>query len=124
MTPPRKFVRLPKLRRADLLSGVAAPILLCLVVLIGWQTYVWISDIRPQVLPGPIRIVRESIESADVIAGHAAGDDERSGRRLRDQHRRRAAAGPADRPFRAAAPRRLPLNRRLANRADSGHRAA
>ncbi len=72
---PRKLASLPKLprlRRADLLSGVAAPILLCLVVLIGWQAYVWISDIRPQVLPGPIRIVRESVESADVIAGHAA----------------------------------------------------
>ena len=61
-----------KLRRSDLLSGVAAPAALVLATLSGWQIYVWVSDIRPQVLPGPIRIVRESVESAGDIAGHTA----------------------------------------------------
>ncbi len=55
----------------ELWLSVAAPLALMLLVLSGWQLYVWLSDIRPQVLPGPIRIVRESIESADVIWSHS-----------------------------------------------------
>ena len=51
--------------------NVAAPISLVLIVLAGWQVYVWVSDIRPEVLPGPIRIVRESVESAGVIWEHS-----------------------------------------------------
>ncbi len=50
---------------------VVAPVSLTLIVLIGWQVYVWLSDIRPEVLPGPIRIVRESVESAGAIWAHA-----------------------------------------------------
>lgn len=50
---------------------LAAPILLVAVVLCGWQLYVWLSGIRPQVLPGPIRIIRESVEAADQIGAHA-----------------------------------------------------
>ena len=55
----------------ELLVSIGAPLSLTLFVLVGWQTYVWISDIRPQVLPGPIRIVRESVESAGAICSHA-----------------------------------------------------
>ena len=51
--------------------SVAAPAALTLVVLSSWQAYVWLSDIRPEVLPGPIRIVRESVESAGSIWGHS-----------------------------------------------------
>lgn len=51
-------------------ASVAAPLALVLMVLVGWQAYVWLSDIRPQVLPGPIRVVRESVEAADQIAEH------------------------------------------------------
>ena len=57
--------------RRELLISIAAPVGLTLLVLIGWQAYVWLSDIRPQVLPGPVRIVRESIESAGTIGEHA-----------------------------------------------------
>ena len=55
----------------ELIVSVAAPIGLVLVVLLGWQVYVWLSDIRPQTLPGPIRIVRESVESAGAIWEHS-----------------------------------------------------
>ncbi len=57
--------------RRELVVSVGAPLLLTLFVLSGWQIYVWLSDIRPQVLPGPVRIVRESVESAGAIWGHA-----------------------------------------------------
>lgn len=50
---------------------VVAPVSVTLIVLIGWQVYVWLSDIRTEVLPGPIRIVRESVESAGAIWEHA-----------------------------------------------------
>ena len=53
------------------LIDVVAPLSLTFVALSGWQIYVWLSDIRPQVLPGPIRIVRESVESAGAIFDHA-----------------------------------------------------
>ena len=53
------------------LANVAAPLSLTLIVLLGWQVYVWLSDIRPEVLPGPIRIVRASVESAGAIWEHA-----------------------------------------------------
>ena len=55
----------------ELIVSVAAPIGLVLVVLLGWQVYVWLSDIRPQTLPGPVRIVRESVESAGAIWEHS-----------------------------------------------------
>ena len=55
----------------ELAISVAAPLGLTLFVLIGWQAYVWVSDIRPQVLPGPVRIVRESVESAGAIWEHS-----------------------------------------------------
>ena len=55
----------------ELAISVAAPIGLVLLVLSGWQIYVSLSDIRPQVLPGPIRIVRESVESAGAIWEHS-----------------------------------------------------
>ena len=55
----------------ELLVSVAAPVGLILVVLVGWQVYVWLSDIRPQTLPGPIRIVRESVESAGSVWEHS-----------------------------------------------------
>jgi len=57
--------------RRELLVSVAAPAALVLVVLVGWQVYVWLSDIRPQTLPGPIRIVREGVESAGAIWEHS-----------------------------------------------------
>lgn len=57
--------------RQELFVSVAAPLGLVLVVLVGWQVYVWLSDIRPQTLPGPLRIVRESVESAGVIWEHS-----------------------------------------------------
>ena len=57
--------------RRELVASVAAPLGLVLVVLAGWQIYVWLSDIRPQTLPGPIRIVRESVESAGSIWEHS-----------------------------------------------------
>ena len=57
--------------RRELLVSVAAPLGLVLAVLVGWQAYVWASDIRPQTLPGPIRIVRESVESAGAIWEHS-----------------------------------------------------
>ncbi len=63
--------RRPRTLRRELLISVAAPVSLILVVLCGWQTYVWLSGIRPQILPGPIRIVRESVESAGAIWGHS-----------------------------------------------------
>ena len=55
----------------ELAVSVGAPLGLMLFVLAGWQSYVWLSNIRPQVLPGPIRIVRESVESAASISEHA-----------------------------------------------------
>ena len=61
----------PRPLRRELFVSVAAPLGLALFVLAGWQIYVWLSDIRPQVLPGPIRIVRESVESAGAIWAHA-----------------------------------------------------
>lgn len=57
--------------RRELLISVTAPLGLVLVVLLGWQVYVWLSDIRPQTLPGPVRIVRESVESAGAIWEHS-----------------------------------------------------
>ncbi len=57
--------------RRELVVSVAAPLSLTLFVLAGWQVYVWLSDIRPQVLPGPIRIIRESVESAGSIWEHS-----------------------------------------------------
>ena len=57
--------------RRELVVSVAAPLSLTLFVLAGWQIYVWLSDIRPQVLPGPIRIIRESVESAGSIWEHS-----------------------------------------------------
>ncbi len=57
--------------RRELLVSVTAPLGLVLVVLLGWQVYVWLSDIRPQTLPGPVRIVRESVESAGAIWEHS-----------------------------------------------------
>ena len=62
-------ISLPRLR--GWFFDVVAPVTLTLFVLSGWQIYVWLSDIRPQVLPGPIRIVRESVESAGAIWAHA-----------------------------------------------------
>ena len=61
----------PRPLRRELVVSVAAPLSLTLFVLAGWQIYVWLSDIRPQVLPGPIRIVRESVESAGSIWEHS-----------------------------------------------------
>ena len=57
--------------RSELTLSVAAPLGLVFFVLAGWQIYVWLSDIRPQTLPGPIRIVRESVESAGSIWEHS-----------------------------------------------------
>ena len=51
--------------------GAAAPLALIALVLVVWQAYVWISGIRPQVLPGPVRIVRESVQAADLIWQHS-----------------------------------------------------
>lgn len=65
----QRFSTLPRWR--GWIYDVLAPLSLTLIVLIGWQIYVWLSDIRPQVLPGPIRIVRESAESFGVIVEHA-----------------------------------------------------
>ncbi len=65
----RWVISLPRLR--GWFFDVVAPLALTLFVLSGWQIYVWLSDIRPQVLPGPIRIVRESVESAGAIWAHA-----------------------------------------------------
>lgn len=61
----------PRPVRRELLTSVAAPLGLTLFVLAGWQIYVWLSDVRPQTLPGPIRIVRESVESAGSIWQHS-----------------------------------------------------
>ena len=58
-------------RPLSVAAAVAAPVLLTTFALVGWQVFVWLSDIRPQVLPGPIRIIRESIEDADTIGAHA-----------------------------------------------------
>jgi len=60
-----------RLLKRDLVVSIAAPMALMLLALIVWQSYVWLSDIRPQVLPGPIRIARESLESADAIWNHS-----------------------------------------------------
>ena len=57
--------------KRELLVSVGAPMALTLFVLSGWQVYVWLSNIRPQVLPGPIRIVREGAESAGAIWEHS-----------------------------------------------------
>ena len=57
--------------RGEFALSVAAPLGLVFFVLSGWQIYVWLSDIRPQTLPGPIRIVRESVESAGSIWEHS-----------------------------------------------------
>ncbi|MDE2708842.1 MAG: ABC transporter permease [Chloroflexota bacterium] len=57
--------------RRELAVSIGAPLGLVMVVLVGWQIYVWLSDIRPQTLPGPIRIVRESVESAGSIWEHS-----------------------------------------------------
>lgn len=51
--------------------GATAPLALIALVLVVWQAYVWISGIRPQVLPGPVRIVRESVQAADLIWQHS-----------------------------------------------------
>ena len=62
------------MRRQLLLDGLRnalPPLLLVLAVLSGWQLYVWLSDIRPQILPGPVRIVRESVESAGALWEHS-----------------------------------------------------
>ena len=57
--------------RRELAISIAAPIGLILLVLIGWQAYVSLSEISHRVLPGPIRIVRESVESAGAIWEHS-----------------------------------------------------
>ena len=58
-------------RPLSLAAAAAAPVLLTAFALFGWQLYVWLSGIRPQVLPGPLRIIRESVEAADQIGAHA-----------------------------------------------------
>ena len=58
-------------RKRSWALGAGAPLALILVVLAVWQAYVWLSGIRPQVLPGPVRIVRESVQAADLIWEHS-----------------------------------------------------
>lgn len=58
-------------RKRSWALGAGAPLALIIVVLAVWQAYVWLSGIRPQILPGPVRIVRESIQAADQIWSHS-----------------------------------------------------
>ena len=58
-------------RKRSWALGAGAPLALILVVLAVWQAYVWLSGIRPQILPGPVRIVRESVQAADLIWEHS-----------------------------------------------------
>ncbi|QNG18226.1 ABC transporter permease [Rhodococcus triatomae] len=49
------------------------PATVVVAVLLGvWQLYVTVSGIRPQVLPSPLRVVRQGWQAREVIAGHAA----------------------------------------------------
>lgn len=58
-------------RRRSALLSAGAPLALVAAVLCVWQAYVWLSGIRPQVLPGPVRIARESVEAGWLIWDHA-----------------------------------------------------
>ena len=47
---------------------VVAPLLVfAAIAFVGWEVYVSLSDIRPQVLPAPTRVLREAWEFRDLI---------------------------------------------------------
>ncbi|WNM24068.1 ABC transporter permease [Demequina capsici] len=61
-------------RRARLpawIGAVLPPVLITLAVLAAWQIIVDTFDVRPQILPSPIRIVTAGWSQADIIWGHA-----------------------------------------------------
>ncbi|MFE4503926.1 ABC transporter permease [Rhodococcus sp. NPDC056743] len=50
----------------------ALPALAVVILLVvAWQIYVDVSDIRPQVLPSPGRVLTQGWDNREVIAGHA-----------------------------------------------------
>lgn len=68
------FARRPALRArlarlSPLWKAVPAALIIA-AVLAGWQIYVELSDIRPQVLPSPARVFREGWEQRDDLWRH------------------------------------------------------
>ncbi|MHA6795080.1 ABC transporter permease [Pseudonocardia bannensis] len=53
------------MRRA--LALAAPPLLVVALLLGGWQWFVTVNDVRPQVLPSPLRVVEQGWEFRDVI---------------------------------------------------------
>ena len=100
-------------RPLSVAAAVAAPVLLTTFALVGWQVFVWLSDIRPQVLPGPIRIIRESIEDAETIGAHALVTMSEVGAGFAISITFALALGLVDRPVADAAARGVPADRRV-----------
>lgn len=49
--------------RRDRLARIAAPTLIAILVLIGWEALVRLNEIPPYILPGPVLIARELAQS-------------------------------------------------------------
>lgn len=47
------------------------PVIVFAGVLVFWQIVVWMFDIAPFILPGPISVITVAIERADTLLGHA-----------------------------------------------------
>jgi putative hydroxymethylpyrimidine transport system permease protein len=47
------------------------PIIIAAILLAFWQAVVWLTDVPPFILPGPLSVLSTLVTRADVIAMHA-----------------------------------------------------
>ncbi|MCS5722358.1 ABC transporter permease [Herbiconiux sp. CPCC 203407] len=57
-------------RRDSFWGSVVPPVVIVVLLLVGWELAVTLTGMRPQVLPAPSRVVVEGFERADIIWGH------------------------------------------------------
>ena len=52
--------------------SATTPVVFLAVLLAVWEAAVWLTGVRPQILPAPSRVLTAGWEQREVIAGHAA----------------------------------------------------
>lgn len=67
--PPPDRIRASGARR--LLATVGPAVLIVLALLVAWQVAVQITEVRPQILPSPLRVAEQGWLNRDALAEHA-----------------------------------------------------